>query len=271
MTAYLLPGVIGLMTGLLLHWAGFSRTEGLREAMGLRRSLALRSALTALGWAMALTALLMWLAVIDVDTVEVLPLSLGTLLGGALFGVAAGLSGFTPTTAFAGLGGGNAAEALCVLAGCFAGTLLLPEGLFSSLHTAEPFAAATLFQVTLDEPWLLEGGFLGQGCAGLILAAAALVIPSPGVRLLTDAEVAAQAAVTPMPALPDSEPDADPDPDPAPEAAPEPSAEAPAPEDAPAETFVALLEGEEPLVVDTAMDEEEGAPYPEEGDGDPPE
>ena len=132
------------------------------------------------------------------------------------------------------------------------------------------YAAASLFRMTPDEPWLLEGSFLGQGCAGLILAAAALVIPSPGVRLLTDAEVAARAAVTPMPALPDSEPDADPDPDPAPEAASEPSEEAPAPEAAPAETFVALLEGEEPLVVDTAMDEE-GAPDPEEGDGDPPE
>ena len=112
MTAYLIPGVTGLLTGLLLHWTGFSKADNLRDAWGLRRSLTLRSGLTALGWAMALTALLCWLAVIDVDAIEVLPLSLGALLGGAILGVSAGLCGFTPTSVFAGLGAGNAAESL---------------------------------------------------------------------------------------------------------------------------------------------------------------
>ena len=87
MNAYFLPGVTGLMTGLLLHWAGFDREANLRLALGLRRSYALRTGLTAVGWAMAMTALLMWLAVIDVDAVAVLPLSLGALLGGALLGI----------------------------------------------------------------------------------------------------------------------------------------------------------------------------------------
>ena len=163
MNAYLIPGMTGLLAGLLLHWAGFDREQNLRAALGLRRSLALRTGLTALGWGMLLTSLLMWLAVIDVDTVTVLPLSLGTLLGGALMGVLLGIAGFTPTTAFAGMGSGGGLECLCLLAGCWLGTSLLPslEGLLAPLRTAPPYAAATLFAVTLDEEHLFGGGFLG--------------------------------------------------------------------------------------------------------------
>lgn len=277
MTAYLIPGVMGLLTGLLLRWAGFFRADNLRMALGLRRARSgwfdpLRSGLTAIGYAMALTALLCWLAVIDVDDIDVLALSLGAGLGGGVFGVAAGLCGFTPTTAFAGLGAGNAAEALCVLAGCFAGSWLLSplEGLLSPLRTAPPYAAATLFKMTLDDPFLLSGGFLAQGCAGLLLAVIALCIPSPRPVLLTDAEVAARAEAAQAGEAAPEEAAAEEE-----EASPgeaEESAEAespdaegsdgqPLPEDAPAETFVALLEGEEPLVVDTELADE---PVPEE-------
>ena len=61
MNAYLIPSLLGLLTGLLLHWGQFSRAEGLRHALGLRRSLTLRTGLTALGGGVLLTALLMWL------------------------------------------------------------------------------------------------------------------------------------------------------------------------------------------------------------------
>ena len=257
MTAYLIPGVTGLLTGLLLHWTGFSKADNLRDAWGLRRSLTLRSGLTALGWAMALTALLCWLAVIDVDAIEVLPLSLGALLGGAILGVSAGLCGFTPTSAFAGLGAGNAAESLCVLAGCFAGTLLLPslDGLFTPLRTTSPYVAATLFEVTLDEPWLIAGGFLGQGCAGLLLAVIAMCIPSPRVVILTDEQLAARAAQTPVP-----EEAPTPAESPGDASAELSGAESPDPESAADDTFVALLEGEEPLIVDTGLPDEAGLP-----------
>lgn len=226
MNAYLIPGLLGLLTGLLLNWGQLSRAEGLRHALGLRRSLALRTGLTALGWGVLLTALLMWLAVIDVDGVDVLPLSLGTLLGGALFGVCAGLCGFTPTTAFAGLP--RSLEALCVLAGCFTGTLFSPVlgGLLTPLHA--PWTSATLFQVTLDEPWLLSGSFLGLGALGALLAVWGLCVPSPKAVIVPDEVIAERAAEAEDP---------------------------PSTEEAPAETVVAVLEGEEPLIVDTAMDE----------------
>lgn len=227
MSAWLIPGLLGLLTGLLLHWAELDRPARMRRALGLRRSCALRSGLTALGWGMALTAFLCWLAVIDVDTIAVLPLSLGALLGGALSGAAAGLCGFLPGTAFAGLSAAPA-EALSVLAGCAAMTWLLPllENVLLPLRLAAPHVDATVFRVTLDKPFLLGGGFLGQGCAGLLLAVIALCIPSPRPVLLTDEAIARRAAEIPLPA----------------------------PEDAPAEAFVATLPGEEPLVVDTALD-----------------
>lgn len=234
MRTYLLPGILGLLIGLLLHWTGLSRREGVHQALGLHRSSALRSALYAVGAAMAMTAFLCWLAVIDVDLIAVLPLSGGVLAGGALLGIAAGLCGFTPGTAFAALGAGSftaALEALSTLAGCFVMTLLLPQltGLLAPLQQSAPYVNSTVFRVTLDESFLLDGGFLGQGCAGLLLAAIALCIPSPR-------QMIAPQESTPPPAGESSVPE---------------------PDEAPAETFVAILPGEEPLVVDTAMDEED--------------
>lgn len=240
MTAYLIPGLMGLLIGLMLHWGGFSRAAGLRAAMGLRRSLALRTGLTALGWGVLLTALLMWLAVIDVDTVMVLPLSLGALLGGVLFGVCAGMGGFTPATAFAGLGAGNALEALCVLGGCAVMTWLTPA-LDRFLRPLQaPWAYATLFKVTLDEPYLFDGAFLGLGGLGALLVVWGMCAPSPRVVIIPDEAIAARAAEIPLPSA---------------EPAPEESAEAPEPEAAVQEAVVLALEGEEPLVVDTALDE----------------
>lgn len=237
MSNWLIPGLLGLLTGLLLHWTQLDRPFHLRRAMGFRRENALRSGLSALGWGMALTALLCWLAVIDVDTITVLPLSLGALLGGALLGAAVGVCGFTPGTAFAGLAC-SPLEALCVLAGCATMTWLMPllEGLLLPLRYAAPFADATVFKVTLDESYLLGGGFLGQGCVGMLLAVIALCLPSPQPVLLTDEDIARRAAETP---LPDSDP---------------PAPDASAVRD---DTFVAALPGEEPLVVDTAPDAEE--------------
>lgn len=240
MTAYLIPGVMGLLTGLILHWAGFHQGENLRLSLAWRRSLALRTGLTALGWGVMLTSLLMWLAVIDVDTVTVLPLSLGALLGGLLTGVLLGLCGFTPTTSFAGLTTGSGVECLCLIAGCCLGTLLLPrlDGLLTPLRTASPYSVATLFRVTLDEPYLLSGSFLGLACAGLLPVVMAICIPSPRPVIIE---------------LP--EPPAEDSPEPAPD-----------PESAGEEAVVIALEGEEPLVIDTELDEAEDAPDPEEAE-----
>lgn len=279
MTGYLLPGIPGLLLGLTLCWTGLSRPESLRATMALRCCHPLRSLLYAIGVPMALTALLSWLAVIDVDGIAVLPLTAGALAGGALFGIAAGLCGFTPLTAFAGLGGSRWPEALCTLAGCLAAALALPHltGPLEALRALPPQSAATLFEVTLDEPFLLGGGFLGQACAGLLLMAIAICVPS---NLRRDAP--AQAAVPEEADIPEEEaadsgasgePDAPDGPAPGEPAAPEAPA-LPEPEPvlllpaaAPEETFVALLPGEEPLVVDTGMDEES---MPEEhSDGEP--
>ena len=294
MMEYILPGTLGLLLGLILRWSHLSRPEGLRSALALRRSHALRSLLQAIGAGMALTALMMWLAVIDVDEVVPLPLSAGTLAGGVIFGVAAALAGFTPMTAFAGAGGSHGARALCTLAGCLAGTLLLPllEGPLAALRGLPPHAAATLFRVTLNETYLLGGGFLGQACTGLLLMTIAVCIPSnrraaASVAPDTPADVPempAPDAVPPDAAVPAALPPALPEPPPllrlpapaqkeAPSAEPAPpvpdettppddpgSPANPPPEEAAGETFIALLPGEEPLVVDTGMEEDGESP-----------
>ncbi|MBQ8556811.1 MAG: hypothetical protein IJ438_13210 [Clostridia bacterium] len=230
MTGYIIPALLGLLLGLTLHWTGFTRPWALRQTLALRCSHALRSGLYTLGFGMALTALLCYLAVIDVDTIEVLPLSAAVIAGGMIFGVAAGWCGFTPVTAMGGIGGGPLLEALCTAAGCLAMTLLLPslEGGLTALR--EPVSATTLFRLTLDEPYLLPGGFLGQGSAGLVLMLAAACIPS-------NRRSAVQPEEPPVEEV-------------------EPEIEPADPDTAPADAFVAILPGEEPLVVDTAEAED---------------
>ncbi len=197
MMPYLIPGACGFVLGMLLHWTRLDHPCGLKKAIALRRSHSTRSALYAAGCAVALTALLCYLAVIDVDTIVVYPLHLGVIAGGVLYGIAAGLCGFTPITAIAGIGSRCPVEALCTLAGAALAVMLpLPQ---NPLANQPPLSVSTLFQVTLDEPWLYGGGFLSLGCLGLLLMALAACIPGPKTCILTDEEVAEHAAALPMP------------------------------------------------------------------------
>lgn len=266
MSRYFFPAALGLLLGLTLRWTQLCHPDALRAALAWRISHALRSLLYLLGASLALTALLMWLAVIDVDRIDVLPVSAGAIAGGAVFGAAAALAGYTPLTAFAGVGGASPLPALCTLAGCLGGTLLLPllEAPLATLRSLPPYSAATVFRTTLDEPYLLGGGFLSQGCAGALLISIAICIPSN--------RFAAQPQAEPSPAgaAEDAmEPDAISGPLllPAPQESTQSDDPAPT-QDAPQAAFIALLPGEEPLVVDTAPDME--TPQSSDDDAAPP-
>lgn len=225
--------VLGGMAGLALGIAGqrlhLHRRDELRCAVGLLAPGLLRALLLTLGVGAMLTALMMWLAVIDVDTVAVLPLDSGTLIGGVLFGTALGWSGLAPGTSGMLLGAGRFLEGLCAVAGCVAGSLLLPymESIFATLRSWLQGTGKTWFQVTLDEPFLFAGGFLGQGCIGLAIAAAALCIRR-----------AHEEPPAPEPAPP----------------MPHTSAE---PEAVQEDAVVVSLPGEEPVVVDTGEEDRE--------------
>ena len=272
MKELLLGGLAGLALGIAAQRLHLHQREELRCAVGLLAPELLRALLLMLGAGTMLTALMMWLAVIDVDEIVVLPLSAGTLAGGVLFGVAVALAGFTPLSVFPGLfcNRYSVREMLekdfCInsMAGMVLTDRLLPllEKPLAALQDLPPHSQATLFSVTLDEPFLLGGGFLSQGCLGLLLAAIALCIPSNRLsarRLPPPSEGPAPSAVprsvAPLPA-PQLRLSAPPKllrlPAPAAEA-PIPPADASASEDA----FVAALPGEEPLIVDTAMDDPE--------------
>lgn len=229
MKELLLGGLLGLLLGIAQVRMQLHRRTRLRQAAAWWDVPMLRSLLLARGAGTMLSALMMWLAVIDVDTVAVPPLHLGTLVGGVIFGVALGCTGATPMTSGVLLGAGPAWEGLCAVLGCVAGALLLPwaEKLFQPLQRVLNAGAYTWFRVTLDEKYLFPGGFLGQGCLGACILAAALCIRRP----------------------------ARPEPAPAPEP-PVPDASA-QPEDVAQDAVVLSLPGEEPVVVDTGEKEEE--------------
>lgn len=222
MKELILGGLAGLALGIAAQRLHLHRRDEFRCALGLLAPSLLRKLLVALGLGTLLTALLMWLAVIDVDTVAVPLLDGGTVIGGVLFGAVLGWSGLAPATSGVVLGADRFWEGLCAVAGCVAGAALLPyvEGVFPALRSWLSAEGSTWFQVTLDEPYLFAGGFLGQGCIGLVIAAAGLCIR----RAREDPPQEESAPVE------------------------EVSAE---PQDVQEETFVAILPGEEPVVVDT--------------------
>lgn len=233
-------GILGLLLGIAVQRCGLTDRGEVSAAIGMRRHNLTRSVLMSVGWATVLTAFLSWLAVIDVDMLTVIPLHGGTVLGGVIFGAAAGLTGLLPGTIPATAGGGRLLEALAGMAGGLIGAAALPYILpvVKGVQGLIPASANTIFQVTLDEPYLFAGGFLGQGCVGLVMMAVALLIPSDPLPETEAPETETAAAVEEAP-----------------------STEA---EDVQEDTVVALLPGEEAVVVDTAAPEEETPPADEE-------
>lgn len=174
MTGDLLYPACGVLLGLALQAAGLTRREGLNGALALTSGRQVRRALYALGLGMILMALLCWLAVIDVDQLIIVPLDADVLLGGLIFGLAAGACGAVPLTMAAGVGGGRLTESVCGLAGCAAGAALagiLPQRVAAGLFTP---LEGTIFRLTLWDPYLLGGAFLSLACIGLVICVLAL-------------------------------------------------------------------------------------------------
>lgn len=126
----LLPSLLGMLLGLCLHWSCLSRPW--RQPV-----LAFLSSVTALGWTLLGVCVLTWLAVLPPDSPGILAFLL--LKWSALFALSAWLCGFSPVTALAGFSL-HPVEALCVLTGCLAGSLVqvnVPDlSAFAAPHAA---------------------------------------------------------------------------------------------------------------------------------------
>ena len=184
----------GLLLGMILQRAGLTSHDGGQAAAGFLSRPHARTVLYALGLGMVFNALLCYLAVTDVELLDVRPLDSTLLLSGVLFGAAAGLCGATPATLLAGLGGGRFVESLCGLLGCAAGALLvrlLPVRLLPDLFSP---VEGTLFRLTLTDPFLFGGAFASLACAGVLVCVCALLIrPRPASPPAADPPAAPEA------------------------------------------------------------------------------
>lgn len=176
MSAWMIYGGLGFLWGLVMQKCRFTARQGVEQAVLLRDRTQARTWLYTLGLGMAITALLCWLAVIDVDLLTVAPLHSGMLIGGALIGIGVGLAGALPCVMLCGLGGGHVLRSLCGLAGAAAALLAAPYLPLERLRILMPVQQGTLFQLTLRDPYLLDGRFLGLGCLGAVVCVAALFI-----------------------------------------------------------------------------------------------
>lgn len=233
-------GAAGLLLGVAIQLCGLSDTANVRGFLACSRRGMLRTLLLAAGLTSLAAALLGWLAVIDVDLLSAVPLSGGVILGGVIFGAAAAWAGMTPATALAGIGGGRFAESLCAVLGCMAGGACLPfiESLADPIRSLIPNIGGTWFRVTLDQPYVFAGGFLGLGCIGLLLTVLSLCF-----RSARQDEIPQEAISEDAPAAEAAEADE--------------HAVSTEPADVQDDAFVVNLPGEEAVVVDTAEPENE--------------
>ena len=154
------------------------RPHTLKEALGMRQRSLWRMLLIALGTATVCVAFLGWLAVLDVDHLEILPLN-GTLVVGCLIlGAAMGFTGYTPGSMLAQLGGGKPLAGLCAVAGGVAGAVCYGwiASPVEAINGWFPEITGTLSRTTLTSPFLLSGGFLLHGTVGVILLAVGLCV-----------------------------------------------------------------------------------------------
>ena len=134
-----------------------------------------RMLLIALGTATVCVAFLGWLAVLDVDHLEILPLNGTLVVGSLILGTAMGFTGYTPGSMLAQLGGGKPLAGLCAVAGGVAGAVCYGwiASPVEAINGWFPEIAGTLSRTTLTSPFLLSGGFLLHGAVGVILLFAA--------------------------------------------------------------------------------------------------
>lgn len=235
MTDLWLGSGLGLALGWIFQRAGLARPHTLKEALGMRQRSLWRMLLIALGTTTVCVAFLGWLAVLDVDHLEILPLNGTLVVGSLILGAAMGFTGYTPGSMLAQLGGGKPLAGLCAVAGGVAGAVCYGwiASPVEAINGWFPEITGTLSRTTLTSPFLLSGGFLLHGAVGVILLAVGLCVgrERPG-------QAESPQAATHMEAPPVR--------------SAETAAEAPpSPEDASAETVVAALPQEEPWTLDT--------------------
>lgn len=99
MTDLWLGSGLGLALGWIFQRAGLARPHTLKEALGMRQRSLWRMLLIALGTATVCVAFLGWLAVLDVDHLEILPLNGTLVVGSLILGAAMGFTGLYPWAA----------------------------------------------------------------------------------------------------------------------------------------------------------------------------
>ncbi len=276
MSAWMLGVMLGLGLGLCFQRMGWDEPRRVRAALAGRDRMLLRVLGTALFGGMMLVAGLGWLAVLDVDHLEVPPLDGGVVLGALMMGAAMGAVGYTPGSLLAALGGGRILPALSALGGAVAGAWCVQAipGLIPALKGLFPPLEGTVFRTTLTAPILpalsaLGGAVAGAWCVqaipGLIPALKGLFPPLEGTVFRTTLTapwllpggfwmhgavglallLVLLCAVRSRPSVQEEMLPA------AARTAEENAQQPPTPEDTAAETLVAALPQEEPLTLDT--------------------
>lgn len=172
--------LIGGLFGFTLHYIGAANPRNIVAMLSLKNLQLMKTILFGIGFSSILLFLAMKLGVIPEAHLDIKTAHIGVILGGLIFGLSFGLSGFCPGTSISAAGSGRK-DAWVYIGGGLLGalTLSLTYSFFKNLGWFEPLFnhKGTLFNLVSDVEPLFTLSASGGVMVGVLFIAIAWFLP----------------------------------------------------------------------------------------------
>ena len=168
--------IIGGLFGFILHFIGAANPKNIINMLSLRNLSLMKTILFGIG----LLFLTMKMGFIPESHIDIKPAHIGVVVGGLIFGLSFGMSGFCPGTAISGAGSGRR-DAWLYIAGGLLGafTLTVTYSFFKNAGWFDPFfnGVGTLFSLSNNVDSLFSLSASGGILIGALFVLIAWILP----------------------------------------------------------------------------------------------
>jgi uncharacterized membrane protein YedE/YeeE len=173
--------ILGGLFGFALYKSGASDPKKLMATLRLEDLTLMKTILFGIGFASILLSVSSLVGLFDISHLSIKTTNLGVIIGGLIFGIGFGAAGTCPGTCVAAAGSDGIKKAISAVIGGLLGAFVfsLSYGWFRNLGLFDSLNAGklTLFNISDAFPSVINLGFGGLLIMGLLLTAAAYVLP----------------------------------------------------------------------------------------------
>lgn len=173
--------ILGMLFGGALYLVGATKSKNIKSMLGLKNIILMKIIAFGIGFGSFLVSVAYFLGIFDISHLEIKPLHLGVVIGGAIFGLGFGIAGMCPGTCVASSGTNNITKAIFVVLGGLFGALAytLSYGFWErvELFGVWNVGKMSLFKLSDSFPSLLPFGFEGLAILGVIMMSVAYLLP----------------------------------------------------------------------------------------------